>query len=166
MKIHLIEGPVGAGKSTYAIRLARELGAVRMNLDEWMVTLFSRDRPATNFTTWYNERKQRCIEQIWLTTRAVLDAKTEVVLELGLVTSALREAFYQRADQHGCLLTVTVLEAPREERWRRVQQRNEGTDETFRMFVSEEIFQIADAAWQAPDSLELKQRQIKQIKHY
>ena len=64
--LHLIEGPVGAGKSTYAAQLGIATGAAHLNLDEWMVTLFRPDRPESDFLAWYGERKERCIEQIWL----------------------------------------------------------------------------------------------------
>ena len=36
--IHLIEGPVGAGKSTFAARLSVAHEAPHLNLDEWIVT--------------------------------------------------------------------------------------------------------------------------------
>ena len=63
--IHLIEGPVGAGKSTFAAKLMHEHSAPRLNLDEWMVVLFRPDRPeGDDIMAWYAERKQRCIEQI------------------------------------------------------------------------------------------------------
>src|SRR5688500_9099140 len=46
-RVHLIIGPVGSGKSTFALQLARERGALRLNLDEWMALLFRPDRPET-----------------------------------------------------------------------------------------------------------------------
>lgn len=46
-RLHLIVGPVGAGKSTFGRKLSRDVGAVRLTLDEWMATLFGDDeRPA------------------------------------------------------------------------------------------------------------------------
>ena len=38
--LHLIVGPVAAGKSTYAIRLAREHRAVRLTLDRFAERYF------------------------------------------------------------------------------------------------------------------------------
>jgi predicted kinase len=46
-QLHLIVGPVGSGKSTYALRLADAHVAARFNLDEWMARLFRPDRPET-----------------------------------------------------------------------------------------------------------------------
>ncbi len=161
--LHLIEGPVGAGKSTYAGRLALAEGAVHLNLDEWMVHLFSPDRPADGFMPWYGERKDRCIDQIWRITERLMDADITTVLELGLVQRAAREHIYARADAAGYVLQVHVLDTPRETRRQRVRARNETGSGTFRMVVSDEIFELADGAWEAPDEWECQARGIKLV---
>ena len=38
-KVHLILGPQGAGKSTYARHLAQKESATRFSIDEWMQKL-------------------------------------------------------------------------------------------------------------------------------
>ena len=43
--IHLIWGSTGAAKTTYALQLAPELGAIRFSIDEWMAALFWMDSP-------------------------------------------------------------------------------------------------------------------------
>jgi predicted kinase len=35
--VHMIAGLIGSGKSTFARRLERELPALRISLDEWIV---------------------------------------------------------------------------------------------------------------------------------
>ena len=159
--VHLIEGPVGAGKSTRAGMMARELGVPWLDLDDWMVTLFRPDRPVEGFMQWYADRKNRCIEQIWRVTERLLAADIGVVLELGLVQRADRSAFYERVDRTGCDLSVHVLDVPRAARLERVRRRNAEQGETFKMAVSDEIFEIADAAWEAPDEIEREVRQIQ-----
>ena len=161
--IHLIEGPVGAGKSTFAARLGEQLNAPRINLDEWMVTLFSPDRPAENFVEWYLTCKQRCIEQIWRVACDWLDCRSDIILELGLVQQADRAEFYQRVDDHELSLKVYLLDVPREVRLERVRQRNATRGQTFQMAVSDEVFDIADRAWQAPDDAETSERDIQWI---
>ncbi|MEJ2681019.1 MAG: AAA family ATPase, partial [Gammaproteobacteria bacterium] len=83
-KIYLVEGPVGSGKSTFAEQQALEINAPHINLDSWMVNLFRPDRPTSGTMEWYIERKERCIEQIWLVAKSILDANFDVILELGL----------------------------------------------------------------------------------
>lgn len=40
VRVHLLCGLPGAGKTTYAARLAAENSAVRFSLDEWMLRLY------------------------------------------------------------------------------------------------------------------------------
>ena len=153
-QIHLIEGPVGAGKSTFAAKLALQRQGVHLNLDEWMVTLFRPDRPESDFLVWYAERKDRCIDQIWQVACDILDTGTDVILELGLVQQAAREAFYDRSAGNHHKLTVYLVDAPVETRKSRVMERNQSQGSTYRMTVSEEMFALADQAWEAPSDRE------------
>ena len=162
-KIHLIEGPVGAGKSTFAMRLGCELAAPRLDLDEWMVVLFRPDRPDDGLIEWYLERKRRCIEQIWNVASEIVGSGTDAVLELGLVTRADRAAFYQRVDASDYELAVYVLETPEETRRQRVRERNGRQGETFKMEVSDAIFELANRAWEAPDEAECRDRRIRTV---
>lgn len=161
--LHLIIGPVAAGKSTFALQLAREHRAVRMNLDEWMATLFRPDRPEVGVMEWYIERTGRCIEQIWKQTTRTLDAGTHVVLEIGLILRRDRERFYERLDARSEGLTLYVLDAPREVRRRRVQQRNREKGETFSMEVPLAFFEMASDRWEPPDEVECSGRDVRFI---
>lgn len=161
--IHLIEGPVGAGKSTYAVGLGYEVAAPRLDLDEWMVTLFRPDRPESNFMQWYLDRKERCLAQIWNVASEIIESGTNCVLELGLVGRRDRAAFYEQADAAECKLSVYVVDAPEEIRRQRVRERNRRQAGTFKMAVSDEIFDIANRAWEAPDQAECEERQIRMV---
>lgn len=158
--IHLIEGPVGAGKSTLALAVARKHEAPRFNLDEWFSVLFSPDRPATDIWAWYAERKQRCIEMIWRQACESLDAGRHVVLELGLIQCAARAAFYSRVDGAGYDLAVYVVDAPKEVRRERVRRRNLERGRTFSMEVDDAIFERASELWEPPDEQESRERGI------
>jgi len=158
--IHLIEGPVGAGKSTFASKLARELGGVHVPLDQWFVHLFSPDRPATDFMAWYQERKGRLLDLIWTHAVALLSSGTTPVLELGLVRRGDREEIYDRADEAGVEMVVHVLDAPRDVRRERVRRRNSERGVTFFMVVPESIFELASDAWESPDDSEIRERRI------
>lgn len=159
--VHLVEGPVGAGKSTFAAQLARSHAAPRLILDEWMVTLFRADRPEADLMQWYGERKQRCIEQIWRVTCDLIDAGTSAVLELGLVQAQDRSDFYARIDAAEYPLRVYVLDAPRAVRRARVHARNDAQCGTFQMVVPDEIFESASDLWEPPDDLEIGARNIE-----
>lgn len=164
-RIYLIEGPVGAGKSTYAARLSLQHAAPHLNLDEWMVNLFRADRPADDFMAWYAERKDRCLRQIWHTVCSLVDSGHSVVLELGLVSRVLRDAFYQQVDAAGYELQVTVLSVPLDVRRARVVERNTQRGTTFQMEVSPEVFELANRAWEEPDEQEISARDIEFVNH-
>src|SRR5688572_3565878 len=130
-KIYLVVGPVGAGKSTFALALAREHRALRLTLDEWMTALFSPDRPDEGVMPWYVERSRRCVDLIWKLTRELISAGTNVVLEIGLIQRPDREKLYRRVDEAGVALEIYVLDAPREVRRERVERRNRERGDTF-----------------------------------
>jgi predicted kinase len=156
-RIHLVIGPVGAGKSTFSRELVLQHSAVPLNLDDWMATLFSPDRPdlpGADVMAWYIARTQRCLLQIWKTAEAVLRAGTDVVLEIGLIQQQERDAFYTRMGHWADAMTVYVLDAPRELRRARVNQRNAERGETFSMVVPPHIFELASDLWQPPDQAE------------
>jgi predicted kinase len=159
--IHLIEGPVGAGKSTFAFRLSRERAAPRLVLDDWMARLFRPDRPEQDLWPWYQARKERCLDQIWALTEELLDLDSDVVLELGLVQRAARRSFYERVDAAGRTLHVYLLDAPRDVRRERVRKRNAEQGATFAMVVDDEVFELASDAWEAPDEDECSERGIE-----
>ncbi|UZR27253.1 AAA family ATPase [Methylococcus mesophilus] len=161
--IHLVEGPVGAGKSTFAARLCLMNAAPRFILDDWMATLFRPDRPDTDIIPWYLERKRRCIDQIWNIACDLIDTRTSVVLELGLIRRQDREDFYSRVDAAEFELKVYVLDTPEEVRRQRVRRRNIEKGSTFRMEVPDEMFEIANNLWEAPDSVECRERRISFI---
>ena len=161
--IHLIEGPVGAGKSTFSTSLALRKGGVHIALDEWFATLFSKDRPDTDFFPWYIERKSRCLELIWQLTCKILTSGMDVVLELGLIQRESRQEFYNRILAEGFDFSVYVLNAPRDIRRERVQHRNVVKGPTFSMVVPDHVFDIASDMWEAPDECESTERAIQFI---
>jgi predicted kinase len=152
--IHLIEGPVGSGKSTFAVQLSNEHQAPKLILDEWMATLFSPDRPATGVVEWYLERKDRCIDQIWQLALEVIESGSDVVLELGLIRQADRRQFFERIDSAGHHLNIYVLDAPLEDRRERVRVRNKNRGSTYAMEVPDHVFEMANAMWEPLDESE------------
>ncbi len=161
--ILLIEGPVGAGKSTLALQISKDNNAPRLILDDWIVTLFSPDRPSNGVVEWYIERKSRCIDQIWKIACDILGTGSDVVLELGLIQQSHRERFYDRVDATGHSMKIYVLDAPREVRKGRVQQRNFMKGETYSMEVSDQIFDMADAMWESIDETECRNYEVELI---
>jgi predicted kinase len=163
-ELHLIIGPVGAGKSTFARVLGRQHRAVLLILDDWMAQLYGADeRPKAGRLEWYLERRDRCLEQIWKLTAALCAVGVRVVLEIGLIRRAERAAFYRRVDDAGYELAVYVLDASRSVRRERVMRRNQEQGETFAQIVPLEFFELASDMWEPPDDEEVRERSIRSI---
>jgi predicted kinase len=160
-RLHLVLGPVGAGKSTYARRLSSERRAVYLNLDDWMTTLFSPDRPEADVIAWYVARTKRCTTQIWKLATQLSALQQAVVLELGLVQRAHREPFFAMVAASGHRLAIHVLDAARDVRRERVRQRNTERGETFAMEVPLPIFELASDLWQPLDDSECPQHELR-----
>ena len=97
-RAHLVVGPVGAGKSTFATRLAAEHAVLRLTLDRWTTELFHPDRPlAGDILIWYCERAARCVKRIAGVTENLAGIGVDAVLEIGLIRRAERAQFYGAA---------------------------------------------------------------------
>lgn len=161
VKLHIIEGPVGAGKTTFAGQLSRQHGTPPLVLDDWMVTLFRPDRPDEDLWGWYAERKQRCIEQIWTTARGLLETGNDAIVELGLVHRKDRFSLYERAEAGPYDYAVYVLDLPVDERRKRVRHRNAEKGPTFSMEVPDAVFDMASEIWEPIDSDECAGRDVQ-----
>lgn len=154
--LHLIFGPIGAGKTTCARALARREGAVAFVLDEWGARLFGPDVQGPLDFGWMVERLGRCEALIWSTATAVLDAGTSVVLDLGLMSRASRERIRNMAEEAGLSMQWRFVDAPQEVRRARVAARNEAKGETFVAEVPSEMFEMFEAIYEAPTPAELE----------
>jgi predicted kinase len=148
--LHLLIGPVGAGKTTYAQQRIARSPAVHLDVDTCMVRLFRDDpRPVDDVMAWYLERRERCRGLLWDVALGALRCGTDVILELGLLQRVEREAFYERARAEDLELVVCVLDAPRSVRRERVENRNRSPGDHTQI-VPPEIFERASDAWEPP----------------
>ncbi len=146
----LIVGCTGAGKTTYARRLADELGGVRFSIDEWMTTLFWADSPQPIQFDWTMARIARCEAQIMATVRQLAARGVPALLDLGFTTKDHRDRFRAMAAEAGLSVQVHFLDVPAEERWQRVSRRNAERGETFAMEVDRGMFDFMEGMWQPP----------------
>lgn len=161
--LHLIIGPVGAGKTTFARQRVVRGRAVFLDLDTWMVRLFGKDtRPQENVIAWYLERRDRCRALLWDLAREILLSGADVYLELGLVTSIEREAFYSKARGGDLQLVVYLLNESRDIRRERIAERNRSAGEHTQV-VPMPFFEIASDAWEPPTDAERKATSIVDV---
>jgi len=153
--LHVIFGPCGAGKTTYAHALARREGAVPFILDEWGARLFGPDVRGPIEFGWMVERLGRCNALIWSTAAAVLAAGASVVLDLGLMRRRDRDRVRQMAQAAGLSLKWHFVDAPQNVRRARIQARNTARGETFAAEVTPEMFELLEGLYEAPAPAEL-----------
>ena len=161
--VRLIEGPVGAGKSTFSASLANRTKGIHIPLDAWFAKLFSPDRPSGDLIPWYIARKDRLLELIWAHSRGILAAGSDVILELGLIQRQPRMEFCQKVISEEFELIMYELDAPIEVRRARVHQRNTDKGPTFSMVVPEQIFDLASRMWEPSDELERSEYKIEYV---
>ncbi len=155
MRLILVCGPTGVGKTTYSLALAKKINAVRFSIDPWMQTLFAKDMTSLDFS-WMMERVERCYKQIWDVSEQILGLDGNVVLDLGFTTKAQRSRFSELANKMGVLAEIHYLEASVEIRKARVRTRNEEKDPAVYAFeVDEGMFNFMEPRFEIPDEAEL-----------
>ena len=153
--LHVIFGPTGAGKTTYAQDLSRRTPAVHFALDDWMARLFAADMPKPLEFEWMMERVERCEAQIWSTAAATMAAGTSVVLDIGLMRKVDRKRVAEIARACELPIQFHFVTAPQESRRVRVLSRNEVRGPTFAIDVTPEMFDFMEGVYEAPDPDEL-----------
>jgi predicted kinase len=116
VRLLLTCGLPGAGKTALALELAVDRRAVRLTKDEWLWALGASpwDRPAS----------ERVEHQLWELAQDLLRRGVSVVLDFGLWARSERDEMRTAARALGVGVELHHLDAPAEELWRRIQERN------------------------------------------
>ena len=155
-RLILVCGHVGAGKTTYALSLCKEIGGVRFSIDPWMQTLYAKDMTSIDFE-WMMERVNRCSEQIWETSKQILLLDGVVVLDLGFTTLDQRRHFYDKAKEIDVIPELHYLNASKDIRKGRVKKRNIEKDLNVYSFeVTDQMFDFMEPRFEVPSSIELE----------
>jgi len=154
--LHVVFGPCGAGKTTYARAFAERHGAVPFILDEWGARLFGPDVREPLEFAWMLERIGRCATLIRSTATAVVAAGAPAILDMGLMRREDRERIRRSAEPMGLPLQWHFVDAPQEVRRARVAGRNTAKGETFVMEVTPQMFDLLEGIYEAPDAAELQ----------
>ncbi len=127
--LHLMHGFIGAGKTTYAKKLEKELKALRLNSDEWMLALYGNNPPASSFTAC--EEKVRALQ--WEVAMRVLAQGGDVILDWGFWKLATRNEIRHKLAAQGVSYRFYAMQTDKEVMRERCRKRTEegGNKELF-----------------------------------
>jgi predicted kinase len=109
-------GLPGSGKTTVARKLAASRSAVRLTKDEWLWALGS--------TPWDAPTQEKIEHQLWQLAQEILHLGLSVVLDFGLWARSERDEMRSEARRLGVGVELHYLDAPADELWRRIDERN------------------------------------------
>ena len=165
--IHLICGPIGAGKTTIAHQIAEQYGAIRFSEDEWLSKLFIPDAPQDLMScsddiisAWATEKYQRCRGQIWLLCERLLSLGVPVVLDGAAATKEQRDAFRKKASKCGVDFQLHYVTSDSETRKKRVFERNNEKGRTYSIEVTLGMFNMMETFFQPPVADELAEARV------
>lgn len=153
--IHLVTGGTGAGKSTYSMRLADDLGGLRFSIDPWMTTLYWEDAPAQLDFHWAKTRVDRCVRQMCEVAAQAAGRGVPSVFDAGFTTREDRAAVETFALDQGFAAQLHWVDADPITRWTRVRNRNIQQGETFAFEVTRGMFDFMERLWEAPSDEEM-----------
>jgi predicted kinase len=141
--VHLVCGPAGAGKTTYARLLAARRSAVCFTLSEWMERLYGAEMARPPSPGWLRDRMARIEAQMWTMVEQNVRLGRDVVLDVELTTLEERDRFRTRVAETPAACKLHYLDVDRETRWARVVRRAEANgksrDEAETAFASQEV---------------------------
>ncbi len=78
-KLYIIQGFIGAGKSTYSKKLQEKTGAIHYNPDEWVSKLFKKEEFMQNWNQCFDE----VLRILWEKTKEDLKNGKDVIFDMG-----------------------------------------------------------------------------------
>lgn len=105
---YLICGFLGAGKTTYSQKLAKETGAIHLNPDEWCMKLFDKTEYERNWDKCFSET----IEYLWKKAEEYAKNGKSIIFDMGFWTKKSRKNAFQKASELGFLPIIHYISAP------------------------------------------------------
>ncbi len=145
LTVYVMVGLMGSGKSTLALKIAREKGAMFQSLDG---TIKSFNEPVGNLEG-YERLMSRALDLMFSKALQALKSNQSVVFDVGRLPWIIELAKVGNAK-----IEVYHFEISREERWRRVQKRNEEkVENVYHWTMSKEEFDAQGPHAQLPSPM-------------
>lgn len=114
-RLIVICGLPGSGKTTAALSLERQLGAVRLSADDWMLEL--------GINLWDEAARARIESLQWKLTQQLLLAGLIVIIEWGTWGRDERDVLRLGARKLGAAVELHYLSEPLDVLWERIRHR-------------------------------------------
>ncbi|MDW3219198.1 MAG: ATP-binding protein [Acidimicrobiales bacterium] len=141
-------GLPGMGKTTRAMEVEEELGAIRFTVDAWLKPLFGEANP----------REGRYIMEgrLIATARRLLELGQSVILDFGFWSRDERSALHDLARACGAEFRIEYADVERDEQWRRVDARQRSDHELATSFtISRDMLDVYADMFDPPTADEL-----------
>ena len=143
-----------SGKTTLAKKLEGEYSALRLTTDAWHVPLFGQDATDPE----HDARHSLIESMLWGIASRALELGVNVILDFGFWAREEREEYRLRAKQLGASSEIHFLDVPKDELFRRLEERNsQPSQETF--YISAEMMKPWIEFFQKPTLDELLRRE-------
>lgn len=138
-------GPMGSGKTTLALRIAKETGALFQTLDG---TIKDFNEPIGDLKG-YERLMPKALDLMYANALAALKSGRHVVFDV-----ARWPWLMDLANAADAKIVIYYFDISKEERWRRVQKRNQEKPEgVYHWTMSKEEFDAQDPTRKLPDAM-------------
>ena len=154
-RVILLCGRICSGKSTYAVKLMRELKAAVLSVDEIMLAMFGQDAGEMHGT--YVER---CKHYLFGKSVELCTSGVDVVFDIGLWTKREREEAREFYASHGIRCEIHYICVPDEEWHRRIEKRNADvlSGKTSAYFIDDGLAEKAASLFEPPTDDEIDKK--------
>lgn len=147
---YVICGFIGAGKTTFARKLEKETGAIRVTKDEWIIKIFGNKITLDNNFEVYDKNITKLATDIAF---KILKAGKDVIIDEGFWVKSQRDDIKKKILQVEAKPIFYYVESSVEKMKERVINRSKNpTKDSFE--ISEEMFNGYLKYWQAQDESE------------
>ena len=143
---YLICGFIGAGKTTFARKLEKETGAVRITKDEWMITVFGNKITSDKN---FEEYDKNVIELSRNLAFKILESGGDVIMDEGFWAKSERNDLIKKILNIGAKPILYFVDCPIEEMRKRVLSRSDNPPiDSFE--INGEMFDSYVKYWEPP----------------
>lgn len=147
---YVICGFIGAGKTTFARKLEKETGAIRVTKDEWIIKIFGNKITLDNNFEVYDKNITKLATDIAF---KILKAGKDVIIDEGFWVKSQRDDIKKKILQVGAKPIFYYVESSVEKMKERVINRSKNpTKDSFE--ISEEMFDKYLKYWEPPSKEE------------